>query len=67
MRMMTGAILILAGSFLLGICETNKEDREMWIFIYSHVLTVTGIVFLLWGTVRDLSIYTRRRKRRMQE
>ena len=67
MRMMTGAILVLAGSFLLGICEIMEEKSEMWIRIYSYILTILGVVFLAWGTSRDLSIYFRRKKRRSQD
>jgi len=66
MRMMTGAILILAGSFLLGICET-LPDEQWWIPAYSYVLTILGVIFLSWGTFRDLSIYARRKRRQREE
>ena len=65
MRIMTGAILILAGSFLLGISQTGVTER--WIIIYSHVLSVAGAAFLMWGTIRDLSIYSQRKKRELRE
>ncbi len=67
MRLITGAILILAGSFLLGISELKQamdRDVEGWIIVYYHVLAIAGIGLLLWGFVQDLSISLRRRRRR---
>ena len=62
MRMMTGAIMILAGSFLLGICEL-KDDPQVWMVVYSYVLAGVGIGFLLWGFLHDIAVYSRRRSR----
>lgn len=67
MRLITGAILILAGSFLLGISELKQamdRDVEGWIIVYYHVLAIAGIGLLLWGFVQDLSISLRRRRRK---
>lgn len=62
MKMMTGAILILAGSLLLCTYQIT-EPRVNWLEWYSFGLTFLGIAFLGWGFMRDVSISYRRKQR----
>jgi hypothetical protein len=63
MRMMTGAILILAHAVMLmalpfwGV-ENGKEVSQTWqlhmMTVYAWALGVIGVVFLAWGLVKDI-------------
>ena len=66
MRMMTGALLILAGSLLMATIEYLQKSAEFlnttsdpvskkWLWIYALVLSGIGWFFMFWGVWRDLS------------
>jgi drug/metabolite transporter (DMT)-like permease len=59
MRMMTGAILILAHAMLYSVYSLSRSfgenPRDMeWLQWYSWAMAGLGGLFLLWGFVRDL-------------
>ena len=68
MRMMTGAILILAGTMLLSVFElrdkTADPDPRKWFWAYSLILSGIGWFFMFWGVWRDLSAARWRRHQR---
>ena len=66
MRMMTGAILVLAHTMLYAVYvlgDMSTQDDKDWIQWYSWVLAGIGVAFLLWGFVIDLSAARWRRHR----
>ena len=61
MRMMTGAILILASVVLMTVhgyvnameaAGINKLPE--WLKYYAYVIGVIGWAFMVWGLVKDL-------------
>lgn len=68
MRMMTGAILVLAHAMLYTVYQLghvwspDKADLE-WLQWYSWSLAGLGGVFLLWGLARDIAATMARKSR----
>lgn len=61
MRMMTGAILILANAVMLMAlpfweAETGKvQNWQLQLMtIYAWAILVIGVIFLAWGLVKDV-------------
>ena len=56
MRMMTGAILILAGVILFIIYSFRGESFEVavWVKWYGYVTSVMGWAFIGWGIYKDV-------------
>lgn len=63
MRMMTGAILILASAILYSTCELKAEIANAY-RVYSTVCGVAGWLLLAWGLVLDIMMLSWRRHRR---
>lgn len=69
MRMMTGAILVLAHAILYGVYQlttmgsVDNGDRD-WIQWYSWCLAGVGAAFLVWGFVRDIEVTVERARRK---
>lgn len=66
MRMMTGAILILASAVLIFLCgfgdlENMKVPR--WMQYYAYATGIIGWAFMLWGLFKDLSAASWKRRR----
>jgi hypothetical protein len=59
MRLMTGAILILASVILISLFTfmTGFEEDVIkpctWMQYYAYAIGVIGWAFMLWGLVRD--------------
>jgi protein-S-isoprenylcysteine O-methyltransferase Ste14 len=68
MRMMTGALLILASAGLFHLCYfagTTITHLPQWMEYYAYALTGIGWAFLIWGLIKDLTAeLTTYRKRR---
>lgn len=65
MRMMTGAILILAASLLMCVYQLRNDSPELsWMKWYSIILTGVGAAFMVWGLWLDLSVRRWRDHRR---
>ncbi len=62
MRMMTGALLILAHTILLAVYKIG--DMKPWFEWYAIALGVIGFAFLVWGFVMDLKVELWRSRRR---
>lgn len=54
MRMMTGAILILAHAVSMAVYEWS-DPKPVWMEWYSFFLLGLGGLMLIWGLVLDLS------------
>lgn len=70
MRMMTGALLILASAGLFHLCYFSgalPASLPRWLEIYAYALTGIGWAFLIWGLIKDiaaeLTTYRKRRPR----
>ena len=66
MRMMTGAILVLAHTMLYAVYvlgDMSENGDKDWVQWYSRVLAGIGVAFLIWGFIIDLSAAHTRRKR----
>ena len=64
MRMMTGAILILAHSLLYAVYILgDMSENQPWLKWYSFALAGIGGIFMLWGLVKDLSAGSWKRRR----
>jgi hypothetical protein len=66
MRMMTGAILILAHAILYGVYQltTHNNGDLDWIQWYSWCLAGLGAAFVIWGFIWDIEISIERSRRR---
>jgi hypothetical protein len=61
MRMMTGAILILASVILLAVNgyvgaleAAGVVKMPSWLVYYAYAIGVIGWVFMAWGLAKDL-------------
>lgn len=66
MRMMTGAILILAHAILYGVYQlTTRGDGDLdWVQWYSWCLAGIGAAFVIWGFIRDIEVTMQRAHRK---
>ena len=72
MRMMTGALLILASSMMLAGYEISRPMEvgaagPEWMRLYGIGLAVVGWVFMLWGFWHDLEAERWRRRRHQRK
>ena len=53
MRMLSGAILVLAASNVLGTCLVIRGDAVVFSAVVAALLAVVGFALIFWGAATD--------------